>query len=135
MEPRILVSSGFGDSPALRGVRLLVVEDTFLLAESLSALLRSHGCDVVGPVASLEQGLDLACDAALDGAILDINLGGKLSFPIAATLSRRGIPYFFVTGYSEDVLPASYRAVPRLEKPFEDAELEQMLLREFSRVA
>jgi DNA-binding response OmpR family regulator len=59
----------------------LVVEDMFLIAESLSARLREYGCVVVGPVMHLEQGLDLARDAALDGAILDINLDGKLSFP------------------------------------------------------
>jgi len=118
-----------------QGLRLLVVEDVFLIAESLSALLRGYGCDVVGPVAHLEQALDLARDATLDGAILDINLDGKLSFPIAAMLSERGIPYFFVTGYCENILPAKYRDVPRLEKPFEEAELEQMLLREFSHAA
>jgi DNA-binding response OmpR family regulator len=83
----------------------LVVEDMFLIAESLSARLREYGCVVVGPVMHLEQGLDLARDAALDGAILDINLDGKLSFPIAAMLSERGVPYCFVTGYSEDILP------------------------------
>ena len=118
-----------------QGLRLLVVEDVFLIAESLSALLREHGCEVVGPVGHLEQALDLARDATLDGAILDINLDGKLCFPIAAMLSQRGVPYFFVTGYSEDIVPAKYRSIPRLEKPFEEADLEQMLLREFSHAA
>src|SRR5690348_5165911 len=119
----------------LRGLRLLVVEDMLLIAATLSATLQKHGCEVVGPVAHLEQGLDLACEAGLDGAILDINLDGKLSFPVAALLSQRGVPYLFVTGYSEDIQPAKYRSVPRLEKPFEDAELEQMLLQRFSREA
>jgi DNA-binding response OmpR family regulator len=118
-----------------QGLRLLVVEDMFLIADSLSAFLREHGCDVVEPVAHLEQGLDLARDAALDGAILDINLDGELCFPIADTVSARRIPYVFVTGYTEDFLPAKYRRIPRLVKPFEEAELEQMLLSEFSRAA
>jgi CheY-like chemotaxis protein len=117
------------------GLRLLVVEDTFLIAEALSATLQGCGCQVVGPVAHLEQGLDFARNAALDGAVLDIDLAGKLCLPIAAVLSERGIPYVFVTGYSADALPAKYRGVPRLEKPFEPAELEQMLLREFARAA
>ena len=50
-------------------------------------------------------------------------------------LSQRGAPHFFMTGYCENILPAKYRDVPRLEKPFEEAELEQMLLREFSHAA
>ena len=120
---------------ALRGLRLLVVEDILFIADSISALLRDYGCEVVGPVGHLKQALDLARDAALDGAILDINLDGKPSFPIAGMLSERGIPYFFVTGYNDNILPAKYRGIPRLAKPFEDAELEQMLLREFARVA
>ncbi len=120
---------------ALRGLRLLVVEDILFIADSISALLRDYGCEVVGPVGHLKQALDLARDAALDGAILDINLDGKPSFPIAGMLSERGIPYFFVTGYNDNILPAKYRGIPRLAKPFEDAELEQMVLREFSHAA
>jgi hypothetical protein len=84
-------------------------------------------------VAHLEQGLDLARNVGLDGAILDLNLDGKLSFPIADSLSARGIPYVFVTGYNEGFFPAKYRTIPRLGKPIEEVELEQMLLREFSR--
>ena len=60
-------------------------------------------------------------------------LDGKLSFPNAAMLNQRGVPYFFVTGYSEDIFLAKYRGIPRLAKPFEEAELAQMLVREFSR--
>jgi|SRR6266436_2495569 len=119
----------------LRGLRLLVVEDIFLIAESLSALLRDYGCDVIGPVAHLERGLDLAREGRLDGAILDVDLHGKLSFPIADALNQRAIPYFFVTGYSEDIFPAKYQDMPHLGKPFKAADLEQMLLREFARVA
>src|SRR5262249_55059260 len=56
----------------VQGLRVLVVEDVFLIAESLGELLQHYGCYVVGPVATLEQGLDMARDTPLDGAILDV---------------------------------------------------------------
>ena len=76
----------------VQGLRVLVVEDVFLIAESLGELLQHYGCHFVGPVATLEQGLDMARDTPLDGAILDVNLEGKLCFPVATMLAQRGIP-------------------------------------------
>ena len=119
----------------LRGLRVLVVEDVSVIAESLGGLLRDYGCKVVGPAPDLERGVELALGEPLDGAILDVDLHGNLCFPIAATLSRRGIPYFFVTGYGDEVFPAEYRGMPRLGKPFEEVELAGMLLHEVLHVA
>src|SRR5215471_10918973 len=96
-------------SSGLEGLRALVVEDIFLIAGAPSALLRECGCDTVGPVAHLNQALDLAPGVGLDGAILDIELGGEPRFPINTALRQRGVPYFFVTGYSDELLPAEYR--------------------------
>jgi CheY-like chemotaxis protein len=119
----------------MSGLRVLVVEDIFIIADGLGALLRESGCEVVGPVAQLEQALALAGNAALDGAILDINLDGQPCFPIDAILSERGIPYIFVTGYANDGLPVKYRGIPRLTKPFDPADLVKVVAREFARVA
>ena len=85
-------------------------------------------------MAQLGSALDLACDAPLDGAILNVSLAGKLCFPIADALSKRGIPFFFVTGYGADFFPAKYRAIPRLPKPFTVAALEDMAINEFSKL-
>ena len=119
----------------VQGLRVLVVEDVFLIAESLGELLQHYGCYVVGPVATLEQSLDVARDTPLDGAILDVNLEGKLCFPVAAMLAQRGIPFFFVTGYGNEIFPPNYLGIPRLTKPFEAADLEEMVAREFSKAA
>jgi DNA-binding response OmpR family regulator len=93
----------------------------------LAASLKDCGCQIVGPISNLERGLELARNVPLDGAILDVKLDGKLCFPIAAVLSERGVPFFFVTGYSTDVFPAKYRSFPCLLKPFDAADLMERI--------
>ncbi|HZT87182.1 MAG TPA: response regulator [Stellaceae bacterium] len=121
-----------GDAAALDGLKILVVEDLLLVADVISEGLADSGCDVVGPVARLEAGLALARQAPLDGAVLDVNLAGDSSVPIAEVLHDRGIPYLFVTGYdAETALPPEYRGAPRLTKPFRIASLVQLAARCF----
>jgi CheY-like chemotaxis protein len=112
------------ESRHLAGLRILVVEDVLLMAEVIRDQLEECGCSVVGPVAHLAEAIAVAREALLDGAVLDVNLAGERSFPVAAILSERRVPYVFLTGYdSEDVFPAEYRNAPRLGKPFRYQEL------------
>jgi CheY-like chemotaxis protein len=101
----------------LHSLRILVVEDNMLTADAIQDLLETSGCEIVGPAASVAAALDLIARSPLDGAVLDINLGGELSFPVAAALIEREIPFLFLTGYSELVVPPQYRNMRRLEKP------------------
>jgi DNA-binding response OmpR family regulator len=117
----------------LQGLRILVVEDMFLVAEVIEDELRERGCEVVGPAARLEQGLALAINTELDGALLDVNLAGELSFPIADELEKRSIPYAFLTGYGEGGIPAGYHHAPRLVKPFLPQALVDLVGRRFAR--
>jgi CheY-like chemotaxis protein len=120
------------DGVDLKGLRVLVVEDMLLVADVISDGLLSQGCEVVGPVARLDRALALAREAPLDGAVLDVNLAGERSVPIAEALAERGIPFVFVTGYdAESVLPPEFRAVPRLSKPFHIAALLQIAAANF----
>ncbi|MCA0304542.1 MAG: response regulator [Proteobacteria bacterium] len=119
----------------LDGQRILVVEDNFMLAELTRDLLEESGCQVVGPVGHLEEGLAHARVAPLDGAILDINLHGELSFAIAEVLSRRGVPFLFVTGYQDlGMVPLALRAAPRLDKPVANERLIEAAVAAFGRV-
>lgn len=111
----------------LRGARILVVEDIFLFAEMISDALRDEGCIVVGPAPSLEHGLALTRTETLDAALLDINLNGERSFPIAAALCRSRVPFIFLTGYSDIVIPAGLQQVPVLRKPATDLEVIEAL--------
>lgn len=88
---------------SLRGRRILLVEDEPAIALATMTTLERLGCEVVGPVASLQQGLSLAEAeiSRLDAALLDVNLGGELSFPISDMLAKAGVPFAHVTGYGE----------------------------------
>ena len=111
------------DASNLHGLRVLVVEDTLLIADMIADELRDRGCNVVGPVSRLEQGLNLAKGEQLDGALLDVNLAGERCFPIADALAERHIPFVFLTGYGDAGIPSEYRRVPRVSKPFRSQEL------------
>jgi ActR/RegA family two-component response regulator len=116
---------------ALRGRRLLVVEDEYLIAASLACTLQSRGAEVVGPAGSVRDALALveAEGEQLDGAVLDINLGDERVYPVAGALAARGLPFVFLTGYDASVIPDAYAGVPRCEKPVSSALLSRMLLR------
>jgi DNA-binding LytR/AlgR family response regulator len=102
----------------LAGLRILIVEDEFLLAMELEALLEQRGCLVLGPVSSVRNAL-----AALDGeqpelALLDVNLKGERATPVAAALQARGVPFVLITGYTGPQLSEpELRDVPRIDKP------------------
>jgi DNA-binding response OmpR family regulator len=115
----------------LHGLSILVVEDVALIADLVVEALQSAGCRVVGPAARLDQGLTLARTDGLAGALLDVNLAGEHCFPIAHTLAARGVPFVFLTGYDERLLPRRYRDVPRLLKPFDFNELLGLIERQF----
>jgi DNA-binding response OmpR family regulator len=117
----------------LQGMRVLVVEDNFLVADTICDVLSEQGCEVVGPAPSLERGSRLSQQEGLDGAVLDVNLGVELSFPIASTLAERGIPFLFLTGYDDlSVMPEQFRAVQRVLKPFDFNDLVATIARSFS---
>ncbi len=110
--------AGSGRSRDTSRLRILVVEDDFLLALRLETLLGDAGYDVVGPAARLDQALTLIENEPVDAAILDVNLNGTLVFPLADALARQGAPFLFLTAYSDDhVYPKHLRGRPRLGKP------------------
>ncbi len=117
----------------LEGLRVLVVEDNLLLAEVTRLLLEDSGCVIVGPAGRLHRGLKLARDEVIDGAILDINLHGEMSFPIAEVLSARGVPFVFVTGYDDrNIVPIALRSARRLDKPVTDDQLLEAMIATFA---
>ena len=111
--------------------RLLVVEDDFLIGQMIGDQLLELGHTVVGPASSVADARALAQDEILDGALLDWNLNGRSSGEVAEALTRRQIPFLFVTGY--DKLPGGhYRDAAVLQKPFNLATLERALERLFN---
>ncbi len=107
----------------LSGRRVLVVEDEMIVAWLLEDMLADFGCVVVGPPARVEQALAVIDDAA----VLDLNLNGQKSYPVADALAARGVPFVFSTGYDKGRLLDSYRSFPVLQKPYQRSELGDTL--------
>ena len=104
-------------SPGLARKRILVVEDDYLVAMDIARALERAGAEVVGPAPAVEAALDALEQTMPDGAILDINLGGEMAFPVADALMARGVPFIFATGYDAQVIPVRFTHVKRCEKP------------------
>jgi CheY-like chemotaxis protein len=109
------------------GRRALLVEDEMLVAWLLADMLADLGCTVVGPASSVNQALAMIDAEAIDVAVLDVNLNGQMSYPIADVLIARGVPFAFSTGYDKDTLLDDYRTPPVLQKPFHRSELSDTL--------
>jgi CheY-like chemotaxis protein len=107
--------------------KVLVVEDEMIVAWLLEDMLADLGCAVVGPAASVKQALAMIDAETIDVAVLDVNLKGQMSYPIADVLAARGVPFVFSTGYDKDRLLDGYRTFPVMQKPFHQSELENML--------
>ena len=119
------------DTPPLAGRRVLVVEDNFVLAESMRWALESLGAAVVGPAPTSRRALELLEEGGVHAAILDIDLQGKSSAPVAEHLREIGLPFLFLTGYeSASLLPEDLHGVRCLSKPVDPEDLAEALLLE-----
>jgi DNA-binding response OmpR family regulator len=98
--------------------RVLVVEDEPLIGLDVEATLRAVGCRVFGPVATVAASIRAVQSHSLDAAVLDINLGKELSFPIADALTCANVPFLFLTAMDRAVLPDPYRDKILVQKPF-----------------
>jgi CheY-like chemotaxis protein len=113
----------------LSGRRVLVIEDEMLILMMIEDMLADLGCDSVavaskiGPAISLIEGQDF------DTAMLDMNLNGIESYPVADALTARDVPYFFSTGNSLTNMKDGYRGQDVLKKPFTFEQLSNMLSR------
>jgi CheY-like chemotaxis protein len=111
-------------SENLQGLGVLVVEDESMICLLLEDMLQDLGCKVVGTACSFKRALELAeREEGIDVAILDVNLGGQLVFPVADVLSRRGIPLLFATGAGAGGLPAHWQGHSSVQKPMTVAAL------------
>jgi len=112
---------------AERRLRILIVEDEMLVAMNIEDMLLDLGHEVAGLASRVEPALALAREGAFDLAMLDVNLAGQPSFPVADILAARGIPFLFATGYGSKGIAGGYRHHVVLQKPFRSKDLAQAL--------
>ncbi|HLL59255.1 MAG TPA: response regulator [Allosphingosinicella sp.] len=113
----------------LSALRILIVEDEYYVADDLARALEGLGATVLGPVATLEEAERLVAEGRFDCAVLDMNLRGEMAFPIADRLEAQGIPFVVASGYNSASLPDRFSAVPRVEKPYDPAQVVAILPR------
>ncbi len=113
--------------------RILIAEDSLLIAMEVADTVEDLGWEPVGPASTVKDALDLVRRERLDGALLDVNLADGDAYPVADLLRSRGIPVIFVTGFETSrVLPEAYRALPCLQKPFEPTALQRLMAATFA---
>jgi PAS domain S-box-containing protein len=122
-------NGGMAPSPSIAGnKRVLLVEDEVLIGLMMRDLLTDAGYSVDGPYGSIARAISAAENVRFDGAVLDINLGAELIYPVADVLASQGVPFVFVTGYDENSVDSRFSAVPILQKPLDRRMLESIFM-------
>ena len=111
----------------LSGRRVLIVEDEMLVLMMIEDMLADLGCKSVTSAATVEKALALIDAQAFDVALLDMNLDGNDSHPVAEALSARGVPFVYSTGNTGQNLRDGYSDRPVLKKPYRYEELAAIL--------
>lgn len=111
----------------LQGWRIAVVEDEPLILMDIEASLADAGVEVAGTAGNLERARQLLTNVSCDAALLDTNLSGERVDELAALLTRRNIPFAFITGYGREALPEGFHEGLLLTKPFSQDQLRAML--------
>lgn len=124
--PRMQIASGPDAIPASS---VMLVEDEALVAMSVNELMTDFGFSVVGPFGRVSEAAAALKKGGIDAAILDINLGGELVYPLAEKLIEAKVPFIFVTGYGPESIDRRFAMVPVLQKPIEREALERMFVR------
>lgn len=99
--------------------RILIVEDEPVIAELLEEVLTDHGFSIVAIASTIEEAGSLADTLDLDGALLDVNLGGQEVYPVARLLEGRSVPFAFTTGFGSLGLPPEWLNRPVFCKPYD----------------
>lgn len=120
----------------MSATRVLVLEDSLIIAMEAEDILRIVGVGVIDIASSIEQAMDAIKAAKYDFALLDVNLGEAMSFGFARHLVDANVPFGFVSGYSDTQdFPSDLQGVPLLVKPFDETAMREFLQKLFPAAA
>jgi CheY-like chemotaxis protein len=111
----------------LRGRRILVVEDSPVVAPFTAEILAELRCEVAGPAPTMAAARELIDEGNLDAALMDIHIRGERVFPLCDMLAAAGVPFIFTSGYGDWQMPEKWADRPRLQKPYTVEQIEQAL--------
>lgn len=111
----------------LKGLRILVVEDSPVVGPFTADVLGELGCEVVGPAPKMAVARNLVGSERMDAAIMDIHIRGERVFTLCDALSEKGVPFVLTSGYADWELPDRWRHAPRLQKPYTIDQVEDAL--------
>jgi PAS domain S-box-containing protein len=115
------------------GNRVMIVEDEALVALALREALDEMGFSVLGPFNRISEAMVALRNHRVDAAVLDVNLGGEMIYPLADVLAADRVPFVFITGYGAEEIEPRYAKVPILQKPIEPGALQSVFARQRSR--
>jgi DNA-binding response OmpR family regulator len=112
------VNQASSEEARFSGLKVLLVEDETLISFLVEDMLQELGCTAVWHASGLSQARSIVAERRPDVAVLDVNLGGQLVYPLVAELEAEGIPLLFATGYGRTGLPETLTRHPVVQKPF-----------------
>ena len=105
------------EAHSLRGVRVLIVEDSWQIATALKSMLSDRGMVVTGPTSKIAEAERLAVDEKPELALVDLYLKGEMSWGLVDWLHQRGLPVIVLSGYA-GLNPSLDKANAIVQKPF-----------------
>ena len=111
----------------LKGRRILIVEDSPVVAPFTADVLSDLGCEVVGPAPNMAAARQLIDDGGFDAALMDIHIRGERVFPLCERLEAKGVPFVLTSGYADWQIPEKWQDRPRLQKPYTIDQVEAAL--------
>ena len=112
---------------SLHGRRILIVEDSPVVAPFTADVVDELGCTVVGPAPNMAAARQLLEEERFDAAIMDIHIRGERVFPLLEVLEARQIPFVLSSGYADWAMPDKWQDRPRLQKPYTIDQVEAAL--------
>lgn len=107
--------------------QVLILEDEPIIGFALEDMLLSLGCQEVVVANHLEEAEEAVRSSSIEAAILDVNIHGKRSYPVADMLADLELPYVFATGYGDTEHPERHRSAPTVTKPYSSDDIARAL--------
>jgi len=107
-----------GNESSLEGRKILVIEDSPVVAPFTADVLEELGCEVIGPAPNMAVARELIEDGGFDAAMMDVHIRGERVFPLCDALSASGVPFLLTSGYADWSVPEKWEDTPRLQKPY-----------------